>query len=84
MLPIGGTSDEVKCEDLVKITIGNDATKRMTLYQERMMRYYNQRVKLKRFNPRDIVLRKVSEATKDPSEEKLGPNWEGPYKVFRH
>ena len=64
--------------------VRDDATKRMTLYQERMMRYYNQRVKLKRFNPRDIVLQKVSEATKDPSEEKLGPNWEGPYKVFRH
>ena len=64
--------------------VRDGATKRMTLYQERMMRYYNQRVKLKRFNPRDIVLRKVSEATKDPNEEKLGPNWEGPYKVFRH
>ena len=24
MLPIGGTSDEVKCEDLVKITIRDD------------------------------------------------------------
>ena len=45
--------------------VRDGATKRMTLYQERMMRYYNQRVKLKRFNPRDIVLRKVSEATKD-------------------
>ena len=64
--------------------VRDDATKRMTLYQERMMRYYNQRVKLKRFNPRDIVLQKVSEAPKDPSEEKLVPNWEGPYKVFRH
>ena len=27
MLPIGGTSDEVKCEDLVKITIGDDPDK---------------------------------------------------------
>ena len=27
MLPIGGTSDEVKCEDLVKITIGDDLEK---------------------------------------------------------
>ena len=27
MLPIGGTSDEVKCEDLVKITIGDDPKK---------------------------------------------------------
>ena len=27
MLPIGGTSDEVKCEGLVKITIGDDPKK---------------------------------------------------------
>ena len=27
MLPIGGTSNEVKCEDLVKITIGDDPEK---------------------------------------------------------
>ena len=27
MLPIGGTSDKVKCEDLVKITIGDDPKK---------------------------------------------------------
>ena len=27
MLPIGGTSDEVECEDLVKVTIGDDPEK---------------------------------------------------------
>ena len=27
MTPIGGTSEEVKCEDLVKITIGDDPEK---------------------------------------------------------
>ena len=27
MLPIGGTFDEVKCEDLVKIAIGDDPEK---------------------------------------------------------
>ena len=27
MLPIGGTSDEVECEDLVKVTIGDDLEK---------------------------------------------------------
>ena len=27
LLPIGGTSDKVKCEDLVKITIGDDPEK---------------------------------------------------------
>ena len=29
----------------------------------------------------DMVLWKVSQATKDPTQEKLGPNWEGLYKV---
>ena len=27
MLPIGGTSDEAECEDLVKVTIGDDPEK---------------------------------------------------------
>ena len=27
MLPIGGTSDEAECEDLVKVTIGDDLEK---------------------------------------------------------
>ena len=27
MLPIGGTSDEAECEDLVKVTIGVDPEK---------------------------------------------------------
>ena len=27
MIPIGGISDEVKCEDLMKITIGDDPEK---------------------------------------------------------
>ena len=48
------------------------------------MRYYNQRVKLKCFNPRDMVLWKVSQAIKYPNEGKLGLNWEGPYKVVRY
>ena len=31
-----------------------------------------------------MVLRKVSQATKDPTQGKLGPTWEGPYKVIRY
>ncbi|XP_075640212.1 uncharacterized protein LOC142611953 [Castanea sativa] len=64
--------------------VRDDAAQRMALYQERMTKYYNQRVKLKHFNPRNMKLRKVSQATKDPSEGKLGPNWEGQYKVVRY
>ena len=56
----------------------------MALYQERITRYYNSRVKLKHFNPEDMVLQKVSQATKDPNKGKLGPNWEGLYKVVHY
>ena len=54
--------------------VRDDAAQRMALYQERMTRYYNQRAKLKRFNPGDMILQKVSQATKDPNDVKLGPN----------
>ena len=31
--------------------------------------------------PRDLVLRKVVGSMKNPTWEKLGLNWEGPYRV---
>ena len=47
--------------------------KRMAKHKEAMARYYNRKVKVKRFNTRDLVLRKLSQATKDPSQGKVGP-----------
>ena len=38
-------------------------------------------VKLRPLAPRDLVLRKVFGNTKNPAWEKLGPNWEGPYRI---
>ena len=35
-------------------------------------------VKLRRFNIGDLVLKKVTLATRNPAYGKLGPNWEGP------
>uniref|UniRef100_A0A2N9FJJ2 Uncharacterized protein n=1 Tax=Fagus sylvatica TaxID=28930 RepID=A0A2N9FJJ2_FAGSY len=49
------------------------AARRITLYQEKMAKYYNTKVKLRRFEIGDWVLRKVTQATKDPSQGKLGP-----------
>ena len=49
-----------------------------------MAKYYNTKVKLRRFEVGDWVLRKVTQATKDLSRGKLGPNWEGPYKVIQY
>jgi hypothetical protein len=52
-------------------------------YQYRASRYYNKTVNPRKFQLGDWVLRKVSPITKDPTELKLGPQWEGPYKVIR-
>ena len=61
-----------------------EAMKWMAKHKEAMVRNYNIKVKVRRFNTGDLVLRKVSQATKDPSQGKLGPTWEGPYEVIRH
>ena len=53
--------------------VREQASQRMTKYLQRIAEYYNQRVKLKRFNIRDLVLQKVTPATKDPAQGKLGP-----------
>ena len=58
--------------------VREEAIKRMAKHKEAMAKYYNRKVKVRRFNIGDLVLRKVSQATKDPSQGKLGPTWEGP------
>ena len=47
--------------------------KRMAKHKEATAKYYNRKVKVRRFNTGDLVLRKVSPATKDPFQGKLGP-----------
>jgi hypothetical protein len=47
-----------------------------------MARYFDRKVKPRSFKIGDLVLRKVTPATKDPVEGKLASNWEGPYKVI--
>ena len=59
-----------------------DAKYRAAKYKNLMARQYDAIVKPRRFNIRDLVLRKVSLATKNLAHGKLGPNWEGPYKVI--
>lgn len=53
----------------------------MATYKQRMAKYYNSQVKIRRFAVGDLVLKKMSLATQDPIEEKLRPNWEGPSQV---
>ena len=59
-----------------------DAEHRVAKYKNLMTRQYDAMVKPRRFNIGDLVLRKVSLATKNSAHGKLGPNWEGPYRVI--
>ena len=54
----------------------------MTKYQQKIAGYYNKRVKLRRLDIGDLVLRKVTIAIRDPAQGKLGPTREGPYRVI--
>ena len=62
--------------------ISRDAEQKTTRYKNLIARQYDAMVKPRRFNIGDLVLKKVSLATKNPAYEKLGPNWEGPYRVI--
>ena len=68
------------CLDEVK----DKASSKMTKYQLKMAEYYNKRVKLRRLDIGDLVLRKTTTATKDPTQGKLSPTWEGPYRVIHY
>ena len=59
-----------------------DAEQRTARYKNLMARQYDAMVKPRQFNIGDLVLKRVSLATKNPAHGKLGPNWEGPYKVI--
>ena len=61
-----------------------DAEHRAAKYKNLMARQYDAMVKPRCFNIGDLVLRKVSLSTKNPAHGKLGPNWEGPYRVINY
>ena len=63
--------------DKVRATV----EQRLARYQNLMVKHYNSNVKYRDFQVRDLVLRNVMGATKNPSQGKLGPNWEGPYRI---
>ena len=54
---------------------------RLARYQNLMSKHYNSKVRHRDFQIGDLVLRMVMSAAKDPSQGKLGPNWEGPYRI---
>ena len=77
-----GKNDEAMCLqfdliDEVRVTV----EQRLARYQDLMAKHCNSRVRHRNFKVGDLVLRKVMGATWDPTQGKLGPNWEGPYRI---
>ena len=56
---------------------------RTTFYQQKVAQHYNKNIRVRIFKIRDWVLRRVFQNTKDVGAGKLGPNWEGPYKITK-
>ena len=57
------------------------AKQRLARYPNLMAKHYNSNVKHRDFQVGDLVLRKVMSTTRDPSQGKLGLNWEEPYRI---
>ena len=57
------------------------AKQRLARYQNLMVKHYNSNVRHRDFQVGDLVLRKVMGMARDPSQGKLRPNWEGPYRI---
>ena len=53
----------------------------LAYYQHKLKQGYNAKIKLRPLEPGDLVLRKVLGTAKNPIWGKLGPNWEGLYRI---
>ena len=62
--------------------VRTDTEQRIVRYKNLMARQYDAMVKPRRFNIGDLVLKRVTLATRNLAYKKLGPNWEGPYRVI--
>ena len=58
-----------------------NAMVQLAYYQHKFKQDNDMNVKLRSLAPGDLVLRKVLGNTKNPAWGKLGPNWEGPYRI---
>ena len=57
------------------------ARMRVAVYQQRVARYYNKKVRARSYKVGDLVLRIVLPGARKASDGVLGPNWEGPYLI---
>ncbi|XP_065624970.1 uncharacterized protein LOC136065553 [Quercus suber] len=69
-----------KSLDLIEESRKN-ATIQLAYYQQKLRQGYDANVKLRPLTPNDLVLKKVVGTARNSTWEKLGPNWEGPYRI---
>ncbi|XP_075663350.1 uncharacterized protein LOC142632924 [Castanea sativa] len=69
------------CIDLID-EVRMNAEHKTARYKNLMARQHDAMVKPRHFNIGDLILKKVSLVTRNPTHGKLGPNWEGPYRVI--
>ena len=53
----------------------------LAYYHQKLKRGYDANVNLRPLATGDLVLRRVMGAAKDPTWGKLGPNWDGPFRI---
>ena len=53
---------------------------RLASYQQTLVQQRERNLKSRDFHVGHLVLKKVTVNTTNPTDGKLGPNWEGPYK----
>ena len=58
-----------------------NAMVQLAYYQHKFKQGYDAKVKLRPLTVGDLVSRKVIRTAKNPAWGRLGPNWEGPYRV---
>ena len=77
-----GNNDELleKSLDLIEER-KESAMVQLAYYQYKLKQGYNANVKLRPLAMGDLVLRKVVGSAKNPAWGKLGPNWEGSYRI---
>ena len=72
----------VQCYKLDLLKEKRDLTAlKIASYKRQSERYFNSKVKKRRFKEGDLVLQKVFPNTKEVTARVFGPNWEGPYVI---
>ena len=82
-----GNHDEARNDEAIRLQLDlvdevrAIAEQRLARYQDRMAKHYNSLVRHRDFKVGDLILRKVMGVARDPTQGKLSPNWEGPYRI---